>query len=351
MGIRGLAMLMLVAVLAMACDERRAGPGAALGSAHEVTPPKVEQAPSPSGLEAAGQPPAPERGRLVIHGTGDVNLDPNYIPALREQGYAHAWTGLSGLFTGDDLTVVNLECAVSALGAPVPKAFNFRCDPAALPAMRAAGVDVANLANNHGGDYGAQALLDSRANLLRAGIAAIGAGENAAVANAPALFTVNGWTIAVLGFSGVVPSGDWLAGPAHPGMANGYDIPSMTTAIRAAGQLADLVFVTIHWGRELDTQPRTEDVARAHAMIDAGADGIFGHHTHRLQPLGWYRDRPIAWGLGNFVWPNLSAAGSQTAVAEFVVESDGSVKACLLPAVIVSPGHPVLTQPSAGPCA
>ncbi|MGH8901712.1 MAG: CapA family protein [Egibacteraceae bacterium] len=347
MGIRGLAALVLVAALVTACA---AGAAQQQASSGRLEVEQTAASPSPSSPEVMSQPPAPSRGRLVIHGTGDVNLDPDYIPALRAKGYEHAWTGLSGLFTRDDLTVVNLECAVSALGAPVPKAFNFRCDPAALPAMRSAGVDVATLANNHGGDYGPQALLDSRANLLRAGIAPVGAGENAAVANTPALVTSNGWTIAVLGFSGVVPSNDWLARPAHPGMANGYDIASMTTAIRAADQVADLVFVTIHWGRELATQPRPEDVTRAHAMIEAGADGIFGHHAHRLQPLGWHQDRPIAWGLGNFVWPNFSAAGSRTAVAEFVVEPDGSIKACLLPAVIASPGHPVLSQPYNGPC-
>lgn len=78
-------------------------------------------------------------------------------------------------------------------------------------------------------------------------------------------------------------------------------------------------------------------------MIDAGADGIFGHHAHRLQPLAEYAGRPIAWGLGNLVWPDFSPAGSRTAVAQFVVEPDGSVTGCLLPAYIVSPGHPELT--------
>jgi poly-gamma-glutamate capsule biosynthesis protein CapA/YwtB (metallophosphatase superfamily) len=339
---RGLVALVLVAALVPACADA----GTTALQARATLPARMTTA-------VTGRPvsSAPARGRLVIHGVGDVNLDPDYIPALRAKGYAHAWTGLSGLFVGDDLSIVNLECAVSTLGTKVEKQFNFRCDPAALPAMRAAGVEVANLANNHGNDYGPQALLDSRANLLRAGIAPVGVGENAAAANTPALFTRNGWTIAVLGFSGVVPTNDWLARPAHPGMANGYDITNMTKAIRAAGQLADLVFVTIHWGRELATQPRPEDVARAHAMIDAGADGIFGHHAHRLQPLSWYRGRPIAWGLGNFVWPNLSTDASRTAVAEFVVQPDGSIKACLLPAVINSPGHPVLTQPYEGPCA
>jgi hypothetical protein len=334
MGIRGLFTLVLAALVA-ACAGGKQEQGTAFSA-------------QPVGVLA--HPPTGAQERLIIHGTGDVNLDPDYISAFRAKGYAHAWTGLSGLFARDHLSVVNLECPVSQLGTRVAKQFTFRCDPAALPAMRAAGVDVANLANNHGGDYGPEALLDSRVNLLRAGIAPVGAGENANMANTPALFALNGWTVAVLGFSGVVPHNDWLARSAHPGMANGYDIASMTAAIRAADQTADLVFVTIHWGAERATQPRPEDVARARAMIEAGADGIFGHHAHRLQPLDWYRDRPIAWGLGNFVWPNLSADGSRTAVAEFIVEPDGSIKACLLPAFIQSPGHPVLSQPYVVPC-
>ncbi len=294
--------------------------------------------------------PVPARGTLVVRGTGDVNLDPGYIPALAAHGYEHAWTGLEGLFTRDDLTVVNLECAASDLGAAVPKEFNFRCDPDALAAMRAAGVEVASLANNHAGDYGPEALLDSRANLAATGIAPVGVGPDAASANAPQVLEVDGWRVAVLGFGGVVPEEGWLAGRDSPGMASGDDTASMVAAVRAAAAQADLVFVTIHWGVELDTAPRPEDVERAHALIDAGADGIFGHHAHRLQPLGSHAGRPIAWGLGNFVWPTFSTAGSTTAVAEFVVAPDGSITSCLRPAVIASPGHPVLTAPEDAAC-
>jgi poly-gamma-glutamate synthesis protein (capsule biosynthesis protein) len=310
----------------------------------------AEAAPAPSATAApSGAAPAHPRGRLVIHGTGDVNLDPSYIPALAALGYDHAWSGLGGLFAGDDLTVVNLECPVSGRGAPVPKEVTFRCDPAALPAARAAGVDVANLANNHGGDRGPEALLDSVEQLRRSGIAPVGVGADVNSATTPAIVERNGWRIAVLGFGGVVPGADWLAGRARPGMASGDDVAAMTAAVKAASAMADLVFVTIHWGAEKDTTPRQEDVARAHAMIDAGADGIFGHHAHRLQPLDSYRGRPIAWGLGNFVWPTLSDAGSRSAVAEFVVSPDGTVAGCLLPARISSPGRPELTGPRSCP--
>ncbi|MEX0742967.1 MAG: CapA family protein, partial [Actinomycetota bacterium] len=66
------------------------------------------------------------------------------------------------------------------------------------------------------------------------------------------------------------------------------------------------------------------------------------HHAHRLQPMDTYEGRPIFYGLGNFVWPNFSVAGSTTAVAEVVVFPNGGIRGRLLPAFIESPGHPVL---------
>jgi poly-gamma-glutamate synthesis protein (capsule biosynthesis protein) len=286
----------------------------------------------------------------VITGVGDTNLDPDYITTFRTKGYGHAFTGLQGVFLQDDLTIVNLECAAATVGRALDKAFTFNCDLEALPVLRDAGVDVANLGNNHSGDYGEEALVATRANVARAGLAPVGAGVNSEQAHEPALFDLNGWRIAVLGFGGVVPWADWIAAADDPGMADGDDIESMVAAVRAADEVADLVFVSIHWGVELDTTPREDDIERAHAMIDAGADGIFGHHPHRLQPLDFYEGRPIAWSLGNFVWPRLSTAGATTAVAQFIVEPDGSVTACLIPTVIESHGHPVIQVDYQGLC-
>jgi poly-gamma-glutamate capsule biosynthesis protein CapA/YwtB (metallophosphatase superfamily) len=302
---------------------------------------------SPSGAGST-EPPSPtasatERGTLVIHGTGDVNLDPDYIPTLRTHGFGYAWSGLGGLFRQDDLTVVNLECPVSDVpGVPYPKDFVFRGDPAGLPAMKEAGVEVANLGNNHSQDYGVDAMLDSRTNLLADDIQPVGAGKDLAEAAAPAVFDIKGWKVAVVGFGGVFPTPSWFAGPDHPGMASGDDIPTMVDAVRAADEVADIVVVIIHWGVELDTEPRQEDVERAHAMIDAGADVIIGGHSHRLNPMGTYKGRPIFWSLGNFVWPSNSYAGSVTAVGEVTVTPDETYTGRLLPAFIEDDGHPVL---------
>jgi hypothetical protein len=304
-------------------------------------------APSAATTSSSTTSTLPARQRLVVHGTGDVNVDPDYIAAFRIEGYGYAWSGLDGLFVEDDLTVINLECPVSDLGTPAAKTFTFRCDPAALGPMRQAGIDVANLANNHSQDFGIDAMLDSIDRLGAAGIAPIGVGADVTAANAPALFEIGGWTVAVVGFGGVVPTPTWFATHDRPGMSDGDDIDSMVTAVQAADELADIVIVTIHWGVELDTEPRPEDIARAEAMIDAGADAIFGHHSHRLNPLGFYQGRPIAWGLGNFVWPRLSVAGATTAIARVTIEPDGTIGACLIPTEIVASGHP---QPTTNTC-
>jgi len=286
----------------------------------------------------------------VITGVGDTNLDPNYIGAFRSEGYEYAFAGLQDILREDDLTIVNLECAASELGKRLAKKFTFNCDLDALPVMHAAGVEVANLGNNHSGDWGEDALVDTGINVEAAGMAAVGTGANAAEAHEPAIFEINGWTVAVLGFGGVVPAADWIATEDDPGMADGDTIETMVAAVEAADEMADLVFVSIHWGVELDTKPRPEDIERAEAMIDAGADGIFGHHPHRLQPLDFYEGKPIAWSLGNFVWPRLSNAGATTAIAQFIVEPDGSIEACLIPTFIEKSGHPVVQVDYQGLC-
>jgi poly-gamma-glutamate synthesis protein (capsule biosynthesis protein) len=308
------------------------------GSPSVVVPgPAVARAapPSPS-------PAAPTRSRIVIHGAGDVSLDPGYISTYASQGYGYAWSGLGGLFRRDDLTVVNVECPVTDAGSQLSKEFSFHGTPDALPAMRDAGVEVGSLANNHAYDRGPQGVVDSRRNLEAAGIAAVGAGKDQAQSLAPAMFETGGWRIAVLGFDEVLDPLDAVAGPHKAGTAAGHDFSLMVRAVRAASARADLVVVMIHWGVELDTQPRDYQVSEGHRLIDAGADMIFGAHSHRLQAMAQYKGRPIFWSLGNFVWPNFSSAGSSTAVAEVTVGPRGRVSGRLLPATITAPGHPVL---------
>ena len=276
-----------------------------------------------------------------------MSLDPGYIPAFRSNGYAWAWSGLDGLFRRDDLTIINHECPSTDVVDPIQKTFSFRCDPRALDEARRAGVEVASLANNHGFDQGPDGLLDSLRNLERADIVPLGAGTSEREADAPRYVEVKGWRIGLVGVGEVIDPDYQVSEGDEIGTAVGHDFRRALRAIREAESSADLVIVVVHWGVELDTRPREYQVQEAHRMIDAGADVIFGHHAHRLQPMDVYRGKPIFYGLGNFVWPSLSVAGSTTAVAEAVVRPNGTIEGRLLPATIVSDGHPVLRSAGA----
>jgi poly-gamma-glutamate capsule biosynthesis protein CapA/YwtB (metallophosphatase superfamily) len=293
-------------------------------------------------------PDEPARGRLVIHGTGDVSFSTDLMGRFHGGGYEEAWDRLDGIFRRDHLTIINLECAPSRIGAPIEKEWNLRCHPDSLPAMVAAGIDVTSLANNHANDFGPAALLDGIANLRDAGLHHVGAGSDLDEANRPAFFDIEGWRVAVVGLGtisgyavGVPGGGGWFAGPGRSGVAPA-STENITAAVSRAADEADIVIVTVHWGDEGSPVPNSGDRLRARAMIESGATVILGHHPHRLQPLEIVDGIPVFWSLGNFVWPRMSTIEATTGIAEIVIEPDGAVHARLIPAFIETHGQPVL---------
>lgn len=338
------AVAVVIALAAVALSAGRSDDTRAEGSL--TAPSIISASPEPSAPPEPSDPPKEPKEvkeTIVIHAAGDTNLDPSYIPTFRSQGWDYAWSGLNGLFKRDDLTIVNLECAVSNKGAPVPKQFNFRGDPRGLPAMRKAGVEIASLANNHSYDFGPIALVDTVKNVRAAGITPIGAGKDDEEAEAPAILEIKGWKIAVVPWDFVVdPWPTAVAGPGHPGTAFGHDFNRVVRAVKQVDRKVDLTIVQTHWGVELETRPNAGQIPLGHKLIDAGADMIFGGHSHRIQPLEIYKGKPIFWSLGNFVWPNFSVAGATSGVAEVTVKPNGKIKAKLLDAYITAPGHPVL---------
>ena len=293
---------------------------------------------------AGGIDDSPPRGeRIVMHGVGDILLCHCSHSPLAANGYEFAFSGMQGLFTRDALTLGNLECAPGSGGQLIEKLVALRCDPSSYPAMAAAGIDAVSLANNHVGDAGWNSAFRGMVELGSSGVASFGAGRDRAGATRPAMFVRGGWSIAVVGFSAVGGGGGWVAGhPRDAGVA-WADMEVMLGVVRSLDEAFDIVIVSIHQGaNNFAPYPTGGEAARGHALIDAGADVVLAHHHHRVLPLETYHDRPIFWGLGDFVWPRFGDYRDESAVAEIVVEPDGSISGRLIPAFIVSSGHPVL---------
>ena len=200
-----------------------------------------------------------------------------------------------------DYRIGNLECPVATGGQPhVSKIATFRAEPPTLSVLRGR-FDAVSLANNHSGDYGHAAFLETMQHLDDTGIAYFGGGRNLAEAHAPLWIENKGLKIAVLGYNEFKPRA-FEAGADWPGVAWSEDdqVIADIRAAKAAG--ADLVIPFMHWGWERETQPTERQKILARRMIDEGAALVVGGHPHVTQGAEFYKGKPIIYSLGNFVF-------------------------------------------------
>ncbi|CAM3398521.1 MULTISPECIES: CapA family protein [Paenibacillus] len=276
-----------------------------------------------------------EEERVVLHFAGDSLFSGKVENALKQHGYDYPYRHLGTAFLDDDLTVLNLETPVTTRGvAAANKQFVFKSSPDVLPALRAAGVEAVNLANNHILDQGQEGLLDTLKHLDDHEIRYVGAGRNEKEAFAAQYFELKGMTVALLGFSRVLPETTWYALENRPGVAGAYDhvLPKAVEAIAAARQKADLVIVIPHWGQELHKTPDANQINLSRAFIEAGADLIIGGHPHVLQGLEQYKGKWIAYSTGNFIFTKSSNADTwKTAVFQASCNKQGACDIKLTP--------------------
>ncbi len=275
------------------------GPAESASSSGTVTAATVSTTP-PGAVSSA--PPRPA-GEFTLALAGDIHFSERTAKLLAADP-ATALQQAAAELRGADVTMVNLETAITTRGRPAPKEFHFRAPPAALQALAAGGVDVATMANNHAVDYGDQGLADTLAAVKTSPIPVIGIGADAAQAYAPYTTTVNGVRLAILAASQVR---DWTlsthtATARSPGIASAYS-DRLVAAVRTAAKKADAVVVYLHWGIEYDTCPSPAQRSLADALARAGASAVVGTHAHVLQGAGWRTDGTyVAYGLGNYLW-------------------------------------------------
>jgi poly-gamma-glutamate synthesis protein (capsule biosynthesis protein) len=285
---------------------------------------------------------------------GDVMLARSIGERILAQGPGAALVGLQQTLLSAELLAVNLECVISDVGEPAPKAYVFRAPPAAVEALAGAGVDVVSLANNHAYDFGAAAVDDMLPRLTERGIVAVGAGANDAAAHAPAIVTRNGVRVAFLAYVDVPVEGGgfdtrtWTAGPETPGLA-WAEAGRIAEDVAAARQAAEVVVVMLHFGLEGRPEETASQRALARAAVDAGAALVLGAHPHVLQRTERYNGGLIAYSLGNFVFDGFGGAANQSAIFEAVLTPEGVESYGWVP-VVIEGGLPRLaTEAEAGP--
>lgn len=230
---------------------------------------------------------------------GDIMLDDGPGRLIGQGG--DPLLPFSAILKEADYRIANLECPIAEGGSQFDnKIYSFRAKPRVLPVLQGR-FDAVSLANNHSGDYGQSAFLETLHHLDNAGIARFGGGRNLAEAHQPLWINRKGLKIAVLGYNEFKPR-SFEAGAEWPGIAWSEDdqVISDIRAAKTAG--ADLIIPFMHWGWEKETQPSERQQTLARRMIDEGAALVVGGHPHVTQGAEVYKGKPIIYSLGNFVF-------------------------------------------------
>ncbi len=252
--------------------------------------PTAEPTPTPT-AEPTAEPtptatpvPTPKtETEITITAVGDCTI--GGLPNANFHDYAakkmpeYFFENVQKYFRNDDLTIINLEGPLTNQTSKRPnRTFNFKGKPEYVNILTCSGIEVCNLANNHGYDYKEAGLKETYQTLTDAGLASCGFGLE--------YYTeIDGFTVGCLGFT------EW-----------DFKKAEIIDAIKAARQKCDLLIVSIHWGREYVHKPTEYCRDMGPKMIDAGADLVIGNHSHVYGTIYQYKGKYIIYSLGNFVF-------------------------------------------------
>ncbi|MGC1217859.1 MAG: CapA family protein [Phormidesmis sp.] len=222
-----------------------------------------------------------------------------------------------------DVAMVGLSEPLATASTSLQESFYHRTRPQAVQALQRGGIDIVSLASEGSLTYGTRGLDETLRTLDRQGLYRVGAGRNQQEAHRPEILEVKGQRIAYLGYNSEALKAA-KADKAGVALTNSEDQSHILEDIRAIRPQVDWVVVNYRWGDTLDEAnsneanseksgqtasevnplaiPKDWQRSLAHEAVDAGADLVVGYHPSQIQGAEIYRDRAIAYSLGDFVF-------------------------------------------------
>lgn len=236
-------------------------------------------------IETTQETTVPVQTHFILSFVGDCTLGSQpkkfmqmgtFVHTIGED-YGYPFRNVAYYFENDDFTIANLEGVLADSGAASDKTFVFRGPTAYTAILTESSVEAVTVANNHTYDFGADGYASTVNALKDAGVSYVEKGTTA-------VYTTQGGL--VIGIYGTAFNRD------------DAEMKQAVTSLRAQG--ADIIIAAVHWGKEGAYHPDASQTDWAHAMIDAGVDIVYGHHSHVLQPIEEYKGGYIFYSLGNF---------------------------------------------------
>lgn len=250
---------------------------------------------------SGARPPPPPDATVRLRAVGDVMMGTDFPEGLLppDDG-AGVLAGVKALLQDADFTFVNLEGPLCDSGTTNKcrkggNCYAFRTPTRYGAYLQASGVDVASTANNHSGDFGEACRRETEKALDALGI--LWSGPPGTVAT----LERNGLKIGLVAFH------------TSPACNHLNNTETATALVRSVAESHDLVVVSFHGGAEgshalhvpagremFFGEDRGDLRVFTHAVVDAGADLVLGHGPHVVRGMELYKDRLIAYSMGNF---------------------------------------------------
>ncbi|MHB8903984.1 MAG: CapA family protein, partial [Patescibacteria group bacterium] len=253
---------------------------------------------------------------------GDLMLDRNVGDKLANRNISYLLSGLAGVenkfFFGYDIIGANLEGAVTNNGAhytPV-NSYDFAFSPERINELKTYGFNYFSSANNHFSDQGQRGVDETRVNLSALNFNYSGSTDSKIDKYSREDIVISNRPVAMIALSMVY---------------HDFDLESAKKIIAEAKENSDLVIINIHWGNEYQHQFNKHQQIIGHALIDAGADLIIGHHPHVTQGMEIYKNKLIFYSLGNFIFDQYFSQDTQESLAVSFDFNKTAVSASLFP--------------------
>ncbi|HNB94398.1 MAG TPA: CapA family protein [Microthrixaceae bacterium] len=321
--VRGLLVLGAVALAAAACagtDGTSVGakdPGRDRSGNTDATSDTGASRDTAATTTTTTRPPTGSGQAVTLAFAGDTNFN-NQLGALRSSP-GTVLSAIAPTLSAADVTMLNLEAALGTGGSPQPKKFTFQVPAQAIDAVKAAGVDVVTMANNHGMDFGPVGFADSLRIERESGFPILGIGADDTEAYTPWVTEAKGQRIGFIGANDIFDDNlrsAWTAAPGHPGLASAEEAHQERLAqeVRTLRPEVDTLVVFLHYGTETQLCPNARQKELVELLTGAGADIVVGSHPHRLQGVGYHGQQFVAYSLGNFAFQANSPEGAATGV-------------------------------------
>lgn len=279
------------------------------------------------GNKVSGDPQTSSQSTTVVF-VGDVMLARSVETLFDARGTSYPFLGVQEFLNSHTVVYGNFEGVVPEVHRHTkPMTFAFSVDKKIIPSLKDAGFTHLTLANNHANDFGKKELEHTRTLLRDVGIEAYGSPTSIAEQDI-SYITVGTTRIAVLPLHAV------------------FTYPSITqvrTALSVAEKQSDIQLVSIHWGEEYRNRNTKAQKEYAHALIDLGVDAIIGHHPHVIENIEMYRNAPIFYSLGNFIFDQYWDESVKTGLAVVVRQSESVLRYEIVP-VYSAESSPILLK-------